>query len=47
MHEWSTLPAHELIEPKSASTSQISCARAAMARVRWMSATRSRYATYT
>jgi hypothetical protein len=34
MHEWSALGAHELIEPKSARTSQISCARAAMVRVR-------------
>src|ERR1700728_5011028 len=44
MHEWSTLSAHELIEPKSASTSQTACGSAAILRLRSMSATASQYA---
>src|ERR1700737_1241589 len=44
MHEWSMLSAHELIEPKSASTSQTDRGSAAMRRLRSMSATASPYA---
>src|ERR1700727_798013 len=44
MHEWSMLSAHELIEPKSASTSQTACGAAAILRLRSMSATASPYA---
>src|SRR5271156_6346974 len=44
MHEWSMLSAHELIEPKSASTSQTACGSAAILRLRSMSATASPYA---
>jgi hypothetical protein len=44
MQEWSTLSAHELIEPKSARTSQISCGRAATVREHRMSDTCSSYA---
>ena len=38
------LSAQELIEPKSASTSQTACGSAAMVRLRSMAATASRYA---
>src|ERR1700748_3149301 len=44
MQEWSMLSAHELIEPKSASTSQTACGSAAILRLRSMSATASPYA---
>src|ERR1700729_3639502 len=47
MHEWSMLSAHELIEPKSASTSQTDCGSAAILRLRSMSATASPYAAKT
>src|SRR5271155_832320 len=44
MHEWSRLSAHELIEPKSARTSQTCCGSAATVQLRSMSATASPYA---
>src|ERR1700753_3285299 len=44
MQEGSMLSAHELIEPKSASTSQTACGSAAMVWLRSMAATASRYA---
>src|ERR1700733_8607212 len=46
MHEWSMFSAHELIEPKSASTSQTACGSAVILRLRSMSPTASPYAAY-